>query len=82
MLLLAVFLFHRLPAGYWRDDDPAPLVHALKSPGLAAFYDPLDWRKLSSSNLTPRLASRSRPTYGSRDWRRRPCAYISYCRCG
>lgn len=48
-------LFYDLPAGYWRADDPAILLHAMRSKGLNAFYDPADWQKLSVSNLTPWL---------------------------
>ena len=48
-------LFHALPSGYWRADDPAILLHALNSRGLSAFYDPNDRQKLSPSNLTPWL---------------------------
>lgn len=55
-LLIAPFvLFHDVWGAYWRADDPAILLHAVSSPGFAAFYDPLDWRKLSPSNLTPWL---------------------------
>ncbi|RYF58832.1 MAG: hypothetical protein EOO27_11250 [Comamonadaceae bacterium] len=55
-LLLAPFLlFHDVLGAYWRADDPAILLHALSAPGLSAFYDPLVWRRLSPSNLTPWL---------------------------
>lgn len=56
LLLIAPFLlFHDVLGAYWRADDPAILLHAVSSPGLSAFYDPLEWRKLSPSNLTPWL---------------------------
>ncbi|WP_225781315.1 hypothetical protein [Xenophilus sp. Marseille-Q4582] len=56
ILLIAPFLlFHGVLGAYWRADDPAILLHAVSSPGLSAFYDPLVWRKLSPSNLTPWL---------------------------
>ena len=53
LVLLVVLRWHGLPGVYWRADDPALLLHALQSPGLAAFVDPADWRRLSPSNLTP-----------------------------
>jgi hypothetical protein len=55
--LLAIIgaLFYALPSGYWRADDPAILLHAMRSKGLSAFFDPVDWHKLSVSNLTPWL---------------------------
>lgn len=46
-------LFYSLPYGFWRGDDTAILIHAIKSKGLSAFYDPNDWQNLSPSNLTP-----------------------------
>ena len=55
LLALIAAFFHTLPAGYWRADDPALLLHALQSEGLRAFYDPFDWQKISTSNLTPWL---------------------------
>lgn len=48
-------LFHDVLDAYWRADDPAILLHAISSPWLADFHDPLIWRKLSPSNLTPWL---------------------------
>jgi hypothetical protein len=53
LLLLVGGLFHHITAGFWRGDDPAIVLHALQSPGLAAFFDPADWQKISPSNLTP-----------------------------
>lgn len=50
---LLVFLFHKTPAGFWRHDDPYLLLHALKSPGMSAFFDPEDWQRLSPVHLTP-----------------------------
>ncbi len=55
LLVLIGALFHALPSGYWRADDPALLWHAMNSKGLQAFYNPADWQKLSVSNLTPWL---------------------------
>lgn len=46
-------LFHATPHGFWREDDPYILIHALQSPGLSAFFDAEDWRRLSPANLTP-----------------------------
>lgn len=54
LAIIAVF-FYDLPSSYWRADDPAILLHAMRSKGLNAFYDPADWQKLSVSNLTPWL---------------------------
>jgi hypothetical protein len=53
LVVLAAALFYGLPKGYWRGDDPAILWHAMNSKGLNAFYNPLDWQKLSPNNLTP-----------------------------
>lgn len=53
LLLLVAGLCWQLPAGFWRADDPALLLHALDTPTLAAFSDPVQWQKLSPSNLTP-----------------------------
>ena len=55
LLAIIAVLFYTLPSGYWRADDPAILLHAMRSKGLTAFYDPADWQKLSVSNLTPWL---------------------------
>lgn len=51
--LLVLACWHGITAGFWRADDPALVLHALQSPGLAAFTDPADWQRLSPSNLTP-----------------------------
>lgn len=51
--LLVLFCWHDITGGFWRADDPALVLHALQSPGLAAFTDPADWQRLSRSNLTP-----------------------------
>lgn len=48
-----VFLFHKVPGGFWRHDDPDILLHAMQSPGLRAFFDPDDWQRLSAAHLTP-----------------------------
>ena len=53
LLLLVAWRWHGITASFWRADDPALLLHALQSPGLAAFVDPADWRRLSPNNLTP-----------------------------
>jgi hypothetical protein len=53
LLLLVALRWHGITASFWRADDPALLLHALQSPGLAAFVDPADWRRLSPNNLTP-----------------------------
>lgn len=53
LLLLVGVIFHGLPSGYWRGDDPSILWHAINSEGFSAFYDPSDWKKLSTGNLTP-----------------------------
>lgn len=55
LLLVAVVIlrWHGITTFFWRADDPALLLHALQSPGLTAFADPTDWRRLSPSNLTP-----------------------------
>jgi hypothetical protein len=55
LLLFVAVLFHALPSGYWRADDPAIIWHAMNSKGLNAFYNPADWQKLSPNNLTPWL---------------------------
>ena len=55
LLILIGALFHALPSGYWRADDPALLWHAMNSKGLEAFYSPSNWQKLSANNLTPWL---------------------------
>jgi hypothetical protein len=55
LLVLIGALFHALPSGYWRADDPALLWHAMNSKGLQAFYNPANWQKLSANNLTPWL---------------------------
>ena len=55
LLALIGLQYHALPSGYWRADDPAILLHAINSKGLSAFFDPLVWHKLSTSNLTPWL---------------------------
>lgn len=55
LLLWLAWRWQALPGAYWRADDPAILLHALQSPGLAAFHDPADWQKLQPSNLTPWL---------------------------
>ncbi len=51
--LLVLFCWPGITGGFWRADDPALVLHALQSPGLAAFTDPADWQRLSPSNLTP-----------------------------
>jgi hypothetical protein len=53
LLLLVIGCWHGITAAFWRADDPALVLHALQSPGLAAFTDPADWQRLSPSNLTP-----------------------------
>lgn len=53
LLLLVAWRWHGITGLFWRADDPALLLHALQSPGLAAFVDPADWRRLSPNNLTP-----------------------------
>ena len=53
LLLVVAWRWHGVTASFWRADDPALLLHALQSPGLAAFVDPADWRRLSPNNLTP-----------------------------
>jgi hypothetical protein len=53
LLLLVVLHWHGITGFFWRSDDPAVLLHALRSPGLAAFFEPADWRRLSPNNLTP-----------------------------
>jgi hypothetical protein len=53
LVVLVAALFYVLPNGYWRGDDPAILWHAMNSKGLNAFYNPVDWQKLSPNNLTP-----------------------------
>lgn len=53
LLLLVAWRWHGITGFFWRADDPALLLHALQSPGLAAFIDPADWRRLSPNNLTP-----------------------------
>ena len=53
LMAAVIFLFHDLLAGFWRADDPAILFHALNSAGLSAFYDPENWHRLSTANLTP-----------------------------
>lgn len=55
LLTIICVLFHALPSGYWRADDPSILLHAMRSKGLSAFFDPIDWQKLSVNNLTPWL---------------------------
>lgn len=55
LLAIIAALFYALPTGFWRADDPAILLHAMRSKGFAAFYDPAGWQKLSVSNLTPWL---------------------------
>lgn len=50
---IVAFLFHGALGNFWRMDDPYILLHALQSPGLSAFVDPEDWRRLSPANLTP-----------------------------
>ena len=58
LLVLVVLLrWHGINSAFWRADDPALLLHALQSPGLAAFFDPADWRPLSPSNLTPWISA-------------------------
>ncbi len=51
--LLVLSCWHGITGTFWRADDPALVLHALQSPGLAAFTDPADWQRLSPSNLTP-----------------------------
>jgi hypothetical protein len=53
LLMLVALRWHDIAGHFWRADDPALLLHALQSPGLAAFVDPADWRRLSPNNLTP-----------------------------
>ena len=51
--LLVLACWQGITGTFWRADDPALVLHALQSPGLAAFTDPADWQRLSPSNLTP-----------------------------
>lgn len=53
LLVALVFLFRQTPNGFWRNDDPYILLHALQSPGLSAFFDPENWQRLSPAHLTP-----------------------------
>lgn len=39
--------------GWWLNDDPQVLLHALRNSPAEALFNPVKWRELSSSNFTP-----------------------------
>jgi len=56
--LLAVLalgiLFHASALrGWWLNDDPQVLLHAVRNSPADALFNPVKWRELSSSNFTP-----------------------------
>ena len=53
LLLIEALWLHGLRSLENRLSDALLQQHALQSPGLAAFVDPADWRRLSPNNLTP-----------------------------
>lgn len=58
LALLAILalgiLFHASALrGWWLNDDPQVLLHAVRNSPADALWNPVKWRELSSSNFTP-----------------------------
>lgn len=53
VLALGILFHGSALRGWWLNDDPQVLLHALRNSPAEALFNPVKWRELSSSNFTP-----------------------------
>lgn len=53
ILALGILFHGSALRGWWLNDDPQVLLHAVRNSPADALFNPVKWRELSSSNFTP-----------------------------
>lgn len=53
ILALGILFHGSALRGWWLNDDPQVLLHAVRNSPAEALFNPVKWRELSSSNFTP-----------------------------